>query len=154
MIVLVFLLSVRVLPRNARCPNDNSLLLDVIPEEFRSPDIHRCRIAHDLDETLFTPMHQVLRISISETSVSSPARRPHQMEHAVGGSDDAGVAHHFLMPNLRTKPNAVHLLPVPSVATIDKPQTVCSWFVERCGYIHFLLCRELPRKHQQKEKDT
>ena len=65
------------------------------------------------------------------------------MKYAVGRADDAGVAHHTLIAYLRTQPDAAHLLPVPSVVTVDKAQTVCGRLMERGGYIHFLLCREL-----------
>ena len=100
-IVLVLLLPIRESAWNARCPDDDGLLLDVVPEEFGGPDIDRRRVAHHLDETLLTPVYQVFRTGIAEASVASPTGRPHQMEHAVGRTDDAGVAHHLLLADFR-----------------------------------------------------
>ena len=61
------------------------------------------------------------------------------MECAVGCPDDTGVAHHFLLANLRFQPGAGNGLPMPSVVAVDEPQTLCSGFVERGGYIDFTL---------------
>ena len=140
MIVFVFLLSVRVFTRNARSPYNNSLLLDIIPKEFWCPDIHRRRICHYLDETLFTPMHQVLRTGIAKAPIPSPTAGPHEMKHPIGCTDYRRITHHFLLSNLWTQPNAVNLLPVPTVIAVYESQPVCCRFMERCGYIHFLLC--------------
>ena len=140
MIVFVFLLSVREFTRNARSPHDNSLLLDIIPKEFWCPYIHRCRICHYLDETLFTPMHQVFRTCIAKAPVPSPAAGPYEMEHPIGRTSDTWVTHYFLLSHLWTQPDTVNLLPVPTVIAVYEPQAVRCWFMERCGYIHFLLC--------------
>ena len=130
MIVFVILLPVRILSWNARRPNNDSLPLDVVPEEFGCPDINGRCVLHDLDETLFAPVYQILRTGIAEASVASPTGRPHQMEHTVRCADDARIAHHTLIPHLRFQPHALYLLPRPSVTAIDKPQSVCSRFVE------------------------
>ena len=140
MIVFVFLLSVREFTRNARSPYDNSLLLDIIPKEFWCPYIHRCRICHYLDETLFTPMHQVFRTGVAKALVPSPTTGPHEMKHPIGRTDNRRITHYFLLSHLRAQPNAVNLLPVPTVIAVYEPQTLCCRFMERCGYIHFLLC--------------
>ena len=120
MIVLVFLLSVRELAGNARCPDDDSLLLDIVPEEFWCPDIYCRRVIHNLDETLLAPMYQVFRTGITKATIATPAGGPYQMEHAVWRTDNAWVAHHLLLAYLRLQPDAVHLLPRPSVTTVDK----------------------------------
>ena len=136
----MILLTIRKLTWNARCPYNDSLLLHIVPEEFGRPDVDCRRIRHHLDETLFIPMYQILRTSIAKASVTSPTRRPHEMEHTIGRTNNRGVAHHFLIPHLRLQPDAIHLLPGPSVVAINKPQTICGWLVERGRYIHSLLC--------------
>ena len=132
MIVFVLLLSVGKLTGNARRPDDDSLLFDVVPEEFGCPDINGSRIGHHLNEALLTPVYQVLGTGIAEASVAAPAAGPYQMECAVGSANDGRVAHHALMTDLRSQPDAVDLLPVPAVATVDKAQAFRGRLVEGC----------------------
>ena len=72
MVVLVVFQSVRELARNTRCPDDDSLLFDVVPEQFRSPYVDGGGIRHHFDETLFAPVYQVLRTRIAKAQIATP----------------------------------------------------------------------------------
>ena len=60
-VVLMILLTVWEYAWDARCPDDDSLLLDIVPKQFWRPDIHCRRVRHHLDKSLFRPVYQVLR---------------------------------------------------------------------------------------------
>ena len=149
-VVLVLFLSVGKLARDAGGPDDDSLLADIVPEQLGCPDVDGGGVGHHLDEALLAPVHQVFRTGIAEAAVAPPAGRPHQMEHAVGGADDGGVAHHALLAHLRLQPDAVDRLPLPTVATVDETQSVGGRLVERGGDIHLLLSPEASSHGEQR----
>ena len=101
MVVLVLFLSVGEFPGDARRPDDDSLLLHVVPEQFGSPDVDSRRIFHHLDEALLAPVLQVLGAGIAEAPVASPGGGPYQMERTVGRADDGRVSHDLLLSYLR-----------------------------------------------------
>ena len=71
-VVLVVFQCIREFAWNARCPDDDGLLLHIVPEQLWSPYIDRCRVWHHLDETLLAPVLQVLRTGVAEPSVATP----------------------------------------------------------------------------------
>ena len=139
MVVLVFLLSVRELTGYARSPDDNGLLAFVIPKEFWCPHIDGRGISHHLDETLITPMLQVLGTSIAKAAVTTPGTGPNEVERAIGGTDDAWITHDTLFAHLRLQPRAGNGVPVPAIIAVDEPQTVGCRLMEGGGHIYFTL---------------
>ena len=154
MVVLVVFQSVRELARNTRCPDDDSLLLDVVPEQLRSPYVDGGGIRHHLDETLLAPVYQILRTGIAKAQVTTPRAGPYQMERAIRCTDDRGVAHHTLFAHLRSEPHPVNSFPVPTVVAVDKAQTVSGWLVKRCRKVYFALGLCCQHHAQQQKKDA
>ena len=124
---------------HTRNPYNDSLLVYVIPKEFRCPHVDRQCVLHHGHEADVGPMGKVAALSIAETTVMPPAARPDQTVYAIRRTKDRRVAKYFLRSDFRLKEYAIHVFPMHRILAYDEPKPISGRFVKGGGDIVLLL---------------